>query len=110
MVIGPMNRVATKREIRHALPGNLRARMVSALIIIWCVTKWQIVRTNPMNRCTVMWTNVPRWKSINAVISVWTPLPVTTVIVIRVISKSLVFVVCLLVIAHTSTMLLQASY
>ncbi len=77
----------TKRVIQLAQPDNLHALMGNALTIILCVTKWLIAQTNPMNRCIVMWTSVPRLNFTNAVTSASILLPATIVIVIKDTSK-----------------------
>lgn len=60
-----------KKRIAHVPQVNSRAPMGNALIIIWYATKYLIARTIQTNQRIVMWTNVPKWSSINAAINVW---------------------------------------
>lgn len=75
--------VAPKRRTQHVPPANSLARTVNASTINWFATKWPIAVTNPTSHCIATWTNVPKWKSINAATNASTLSPATTVIAIK---------------------------
>lgn len=83
-----MKWAVTKKKIQRVRPDNSPVRMASVSIITWCVTRWPTVRMNLMNRYIVMSMSVPKWKCISVDINASIRLPVTTVTVTKVTSKS----------------------